>query len=399
MEDHRIIILFNKIQQKAATAEEQQEFDELLQDKLAEQALKTYWDQQWREVLAEDKSSWQIPKEQEILNRILSHRNSKSKKSLNYRFMAAAASILIVMAAGLFFLNQERTASPKQSKIVNIVPGRNTATLTLANGKKIKLSDAANGELANEAGVKITKSEDGEITYEIVGGNPDNDSGSGSDNWNTLSTTNGETYRVRLPDHSEIWLNAASSIKYPVNFAKQATRKVELTGEAYFEVAKDKSRPFIVHTKDQVVHVLGTHFNVNAYENEHYIKTTLVEGSVRVQRVNTGKSTIETEPQILKPGEQSLLSEQGIKVRQADIEESVAWKMGFFKFRDENIQSIMRKVSRWYNVEVVYVGEIPTSGIEGSVSRYDDINQLLDLLESTGLVKFKIRNNKIIVSK
>jgi len=393
MEPNRIIFLYDKIKQKTASEDEQQEFDLLLQEEWAEQVLKMHWDQQWDEVLAEDKSVLQIRNEQEILANILSHSLLRPKKSLTYKYIFAAACSLIILAAGLFYFNQKFSLPQHQVTVLHrIVPGKNSATLTLANGKQIVLSDAANGELAKEAGVKISKSADGQIIYEIIG------TSANSDQVNVLSTANGETYRIRLPDQSEVWLNAASTIKYPVSFQKYATRKVELLGEAYFEIAKDKKHPFVVESKGQRVEVLGTHFNVSAYPNENHVKTTLIEGRVNVQSVSlTG--TLGTEQAILKPGEQSVLSNQGLDVRKADLEEAIAWKMGFFKFQDENIESIMRKVARWYDVEVIYKGDIPQSGLEGTLSRYKDITQLLDMLQSTGLVKFSISKNKIIVSK
>ncbi|SDK59363.1 FecR family protein [Pedobacter sp. ok626] len=399
MEPNRIIFLYHKIKQKTASEDEQQEFDQLLQDEDAEQELKMHWDQLWTDTMAEDKSALQIRNEQEILQDILSHKGGMrtiqlNKKTVGYKYLVAAACILIVMGSALFFFNHKTSVSSNQPTVAHaIAPGKNRATLTLANGKKIVLSDVANGELAKEAGVKISKSADGQIVYEIIG------TANNSNQLNTLSTSNGETYRIRLPDQSEVWLNAASTIKYPVSFAKHATRKIELTGEAYFEISRDKKHPFIVESKGQRIEVLGTHFNVNAYANENNVKTTLIEGCVKVQIFNSDRKALGGEQAILKPGEQSLLSADGLNVRQADVEEAIAWKMGFFKFRDENIQSIMRKVSRWYDVEVIYKGEIPQSGLEGTVSRYQDITQLLDMLQSTGLVKFSIIKNKIIVSK
>lgn len=397
MEPTRIIFLYDKIKRKLASEDEQLEFDQLLQDKQAEEELKIHWDQLWTDAMAEDKSALQIKNEPEILQGILSHeRRVRSmpvnKKSVGYKYLVAAACILMVIASALFFFNH-KTVLSTNTIVHAIIPGKNSATLTLANGKKIVLSDVANGELAKEAGVKISKSADGQIVYEIIG------TAKNSNQLNTLSTSNGETYRIRLPDQSEVWLNAASTIKYPVSFAKHATRKIELTGEAYFEIARDKKHPFIVESKEQRIEVLGTHFNVNAYANENNVKTTLIEGSVKVQRLNSNGKTLGAEQAILKPGEQSFLSTDELNIRQADVEEAIAWKMGFFKFRDENIQSIMRKVSRWYDVEVIYKGEIPQSGLEGTVSRYQDITQLLDMLQSTGLVKFSIIKNKIIVSK
>ncbi|MNL25661.1 fec operon regulator FecR [compost metagenome] len=232
----------------------------------------------------------------------------------------------------------------------------------------------------------ISKTDDGQLVYDII------DNGVESSRINTLSTSNGETYKVRLPDHSEVWLNAASTLKFPASFSSSKIRKVELIGEGYFEIAKDKSKPFIVKTAQQEVEVLGTHFNINSYLEEASVKTTLIEGRIKI----SGKSS----SRILRPGQQSTFSGKGdILLTDADVDAAIAWKNNQFMFDSENIQVIMRMIARWYNVDIEYVGEISDEKFGGGVSRFDDVSKVLKSLESTNKVHFKIEGKKILVSK
>lgn len=299
---------------------------------------------------------------------------------------AIAASIVLVLGAGLFYYTQ-KSGKDNVTAIAytnDVAPGKHSATLTLSNGKKIVLHDASNGELAVQSGVSISKTADGQVIYKIK-----NNKASGQPDYNTLSTTNGEQYQVVLPDGTRVWLNAATTLKFPLTFAGLPQRKVQLTGEAYFEVSKDKHKPFIVHSDQQDVEVLGTHFNVNTYADEPFVKTTLLEGSVKV---NSGS--------ILKPGEQSALDKTGhVKIAKVDLDEAIAWKKGYFEFNDENVYQIMRKVARWYNVDVVYEGDIPMDTMEGTMSRFQNVSKILGIMQSTGLVKFRIEGKRIYVSK
>lgn len=327
---------------------------------------------------------------------IIAQVNSRSGKSRSARLwvkIAAAASVVVVIGAGLvFYLGHDNKQAKQQTVGIrqseDISPGKNTATLTLSDGRKVILSEANNGQLAEQAGVKISKTSDGQIRYDILPGY-----GNTSNKLviNTLSTANGETYRVILPDGTKVWLNAASSLKYPASFASLKERKVELAGEAYFEVHKDKTRPFIVDNGHQQVEVLGTHFNVNSYTDEPYTKTTLLEGTVRVS-ANTTQAT-------LKPGQQSRLNKEQhtLSVAQADLEEAMAWKNGYFMFTNENIGSVMKKLARWYDVEVVYERDVSTKAVWGTISRFRNVSQVLKMLEMTGVVKFKIEGRRIIV--
>lgn len=321
--------------------------------------------------------------------------HTANKNTNPWRKIAVAASLLITLGAGFWFYNStEPIADLKTTAIAknDVEPGKNSATLTLSNGKKIKLTDAINGKLAEETGVKITKTADGQILYDTQAGTSDHDSKSDGLT-NTLSTANGESYKVRLPDGSLVVLNAASSLTYTTNLNKLNVRSVTLNGEAYFEIAKDKKRPFVVKTATQEVEVLGTHFNVNSYNNEPLVKTTLIEGSVKVSPKNQDEKGI-----ILNPGQQAALSATGsLLVSKVDTEEVLAWKNGYFLFNDEEIESILKKVARWYNVEVKYESAVSNERFNAMISRDKSLSQVLKMLEKTDVVKFKIVGRRIIV--
>jgi len=303
--------------------------------------------------------------------------------------LLAAAVVLILLSVGLLFLRNRNNAS-NQMITAQIVPGSDKATLTLSNGKKVVLNGAAQQQLLTEAGLSITKTSDGQLIYTAV-----QDERATDDNrYNALETSNGQQYQVVLPDGSHVWLNAASSLRYPVAFGKKG-RLVELSGEGYFEVVHDKNRPFRVKTTDQQVEVLGTHFNINAYPDDKLSKTTLLEGSVRV----SAPALKDRGVLILNPGQESILVGNTLMAQQANTEAAVAWRNGDFMFEGENIRSIMKKVSRWYNVEVIFEGEVPESRFGGTVSRFSSVSQVLRKLELTGKVHFKIEERRIIVTK
>jgi len=299
--------------------------------------------------------------------------------------IAIAAAVACIVIGAYFFRSNFTKIDNVNSTLVaaDIAPGKNGATLTLANGTKIFINDALAGNIANQSGVTISKTKDGQIIYEVT------DQGTDKIEYNTLTTTRGEQTQVRLPDGSLVYLNAASSLRYPTSFAKSAKRTVGLTGEGYFEIAKDKAHPFVVETDKQHITVLGTHFNVKAY-NDEPLKTTLVEGSVQV---NNEQST-----KILKPGQQAVLTKAGkFEIGEADQVLELAWKNNEFMFESESIQNVMKMVERWYNVEVIYQGEITKEKFGGGVSRFDKVSVVLALLERTGAVKFKIADRKIYV--
>ncbi|QIH35959.1 FecR family protein [Sphingobacterium sp. DR205] len=322
-----------------------------------------------------------------LTKKLIQDETSKVSSIKKYwKALAAASIILAVFAAGMLYYNNfstDRTLSAiSNNNEVN--PGKIGATLTLANGERIKLSDAANGQISEDAGVRISKSANGQLEYEVE------ENKHVSSGYNVLSTAKGETYKVLLPDGTQVWLNAASSIRYPTNFSSHSTRKVLLEGEAYFEVASDTSRPFIVKTNMQETKVLGTHFNINSYSDEPNVLTTLLKGSISVYGDNKVK--------ILKPGQQANLSKSGnLQVRRVDTEPIISWTKNEFMFDGDNIDAVMRKIARWYNVEIVYQGVRTTDKFNGTVSRFSEVHEVLQLLEKTGTVKFRVDGKTIYI--
>lgn len=307
---------------------------------------------------------------------------------------AVAAAILVIVSAGFFFYNRESTlSSPKTYQIASaILPGSNKAILTLANGSKIALDGSKNGKIAEQFGTSIQKTNNGQLIY-----NSKHQDTEGQLAYNTVEIPKGGQYQLILQDGTKVWLNAASSLRYPLAFPVNE-RRVELTGEAYFEVAKNKAKPFKVFTKRQKVEVLGTHFNVNAYPDEATTKTTLLEGSVSVSSLQSNAKII------IKPGEQSSLEGDAggttINSEEIDTDEAVAWKNGYFMFENEPLESILRKISRWYDVDIEYQeGDLTHKLFSGTLSRYSDVSKVLKKLELTQSVHFSINGRRIMVMK
>ncbi|MGX5820898.1 FecR family protein [Chitinophaga lutea] len=292
--------------------------------------------------------------------------------------VAAAAAIVALIAGGWWGLQQRRAApAPTIANTAGetIVPGSNKATLQLGSGPTISLTDAANGKLADH----VAKKADGELVYQ-PGGEP-------SGTMHTLSTPRGGQYRLDLPDGSRVWLNAASSLRFPPSFDGEAERRVELNGEAYFEIAADARRPFRVVSAGQTLEVLGTHFNINAYGDEPAITTTLLSGSVKVNGA------------LLKPGQRSVLQDGQINIQPADTELATAWKNGEFRFNGQDFQSVMRMISRWYDVDIEYEEMPRPMHIAGVVSRSRNIREVLRMIEVMGDVKFNIEGKRITVTR
>ncbi|EDM34758.1 putative anti-sigma factor [Pedobacter sp. BAL39] len=327
---------------------------------------------------------------EKIRSEISAERIQRGSKS---RYWLAAASILIFLAASTSFwlyvidnkTGQHQIAQSKSTQN-SIPPGRNRAILTLANGKKLDLDDTQTGMISREGASTVRKTADGKLTYGNSMDAPDQNAVI----YNSIETPRGGQYQLTLADGTVVWLNAGSTLKYPTAFSGRE-RNVELTGEAYFQVAKNKDRPFSVAVNGMKVEVLGTHFNIMAYENENTVQTTLLEGSVKLTKDGHSK--------MLLPNQQGVLSTgaSNFQVRNVNTENVVAWKNGFFKFDDENIETIMRKVARWYDVEIVYKGNLKRQNFGGTVPMFKDISQLLTTLELTGTVHFKIDGRRITV--
>jgi transmembrane sensor len=305
------------------------------------------------------------------------------------RKIAVAASVIGLFLLSTFLLYIRNTsketlnAEVKEQRFKNdVLPGGDKATLTLADGSTVVLDEAQNGMLAQQGRSKVIKV-GGKLMYDPTNKN------SKEVVYNTISTPNGGQYQLELPDGSLVWLNATSSIHFPTSFVGKE-RHVEITGEAYFEVAKNRDMPFVVAVNGAEVQVLGTHFNVNAYSDEDNVKTTLLEGSVKiVQGANIN---------MLKPGQQSQLTTDGLikVVSNVDVDGVVAWKNGMFDFENAGIETVMRQLSRWYDVEIEYNGKTDDLFI-AEMRRNIKLSDALKALELTGKVKFEIQGKKIIV--
>lgn len=304
------------------------------------------------------------------------------------KFTVAATIIMCVGLAFYFYPESGNNPAPQHVKIAPIIAGGSKAFLTLSNGKKIALTEAGNGKLAEQSGIRISKTAAGTLLYQIVA---QKDQHNSRPDYNTIETPKGGEYQLILPDGSKVWLNAASVLTFPANFFGLKERKVELNGEAYFEIAKNKNAPFVVKSARQEVKVLGTHFNISAYASEQSTTTTLLEGSVKI--LNPEK----TANIILKPGQGATMNSGKIKVYETDTEEAIAWKNGLFIFNEENIRSIMKKISRWYDVEVVFKGDMDQIYFVGNYSRSKNLENLLKNIELTGKVYFKIEGRRIEV--
>lgn len=386
----QIVILFQKLAKGEATAEEVELYYQLVQDPALETKIKALMLGELSDaVIVEEASQERIDRVYLSLKQaVLVDKGTKVPVLAKIwpRIAIAATIAVMVFGAGLFYYNINKNKQTDQITYKNdVVPGRNGATLTLASGKKIRLADAVNGKLAEEAGVRITKSENGQLIYEIKG------SDSGPNQINTLSTAKGETYKVLLPDGSLIYLNAASSLTYAASLIEHGKRVVRLRGEGYFEISKDTAHPFVVETDKQQVEVLGTHFNINAYEDEPAISTTLLEGSVNVSANNRS--------QVLKPGEQSLNMNNRIRVRSVNAESFIDWKNGDFYLNNLDFRTAMRKIARWYDLEVIYDDSVQEDiQSTGYISRSSKLSSILRLIEKSGQVHFKIEGKKLYVS-
>jgi len=307
---------------------------------------------------------------------------------MNWKHVIAIAAVVTFVLSGIWFFKAMMVTDKAKSVAygADIAPGRVGATLTLANGKKIRLSDAKNGELAKEAGITIHKSANGQLVYEIA-----SEKGSAG-HVNTLSTSKGETYKLRLPDGTQIWLNAASNLTYTTNLVRNGKRIVQLDGEAYFEVSKDKKHPFMVESNGQSVEVVGTHFNVNAYKDEPQIATTLLEGAVKVR--------VKEKVQLIHPGQQVVNDGKRLYVNKVNPEDITDWKEGDFFLNHVDFKTAMRKIARWYNVEIIYDVAVPDDLESGGwMSRRNNLSTVLKAIEGTGLARFRLEGKKVHVYK
>lgn len=320
----------------------------------------------------------------------LANRHAKNPWKFNLMSIKPflAAAILLMVLGGMIYVYQMRDRSSSETYmetvLQDVTPGGNRATLTLSDGSTVDLKAMEAGKGIQGQGLHITKIADGVLTYQ------EENSKDEEVQYHTIRTPRGGQYQVVLPDSTVVWLNAASSLRYPTRFTDKS-REVQLSGEAYFEVSKLTSKgkrvPFIVKTQGQEVQVLGTHFNIKAYQEEEETTTTLLEGKVKV--VGYAGYQQETQSHILQVGQASHWKNGQYNIEAVDVERAIAWKNNEFIFSGENIKTIMNNIARWYDVQVVFQGDLSGVNFEGSVSRYEDIVEVLRKLELTGTVHFQ----------
>lgn len=325
-----------------------------------------------------------LVEQQELVKGEKRENGKKLNRQQFIRFAVAATVLISCFTAYLFQRHVKQPDHLVYSNPQQISPGGNKAILTLNNGQKIMLDSAVRGNVAQQGYTVITKTGNGLISYLKGGSGTKRDAAPLA--MNTITTPRGGEYQVTLPDGTHVWLNSESSIRFPVAFnGKQ--RKVETTGEVYFEVIKNKDLPFLVETKGQIITVLGTHFNVMAYPDEPHLVTTLLEGSIKIMKGS--------ESRVLVPGEQAQIDEH-IEVAAADVEDAVAWKNGITSFTDADIKSIMRRISRWYNVDVIYKGSISDRKFTGAISRSSNLSGLVKIL-ALNRIRLAVEGNKLIL--
>lgn len=398
----RVEILIRLYFDKTINEVEQQELSHWVTGHADDEKLIQLLEQQWYEHRTMDTLS--ADESERIITAILKPSSSKqiipsgdnvipiNSKVIWLKRLAIAASLLIIFSIGYFKL-KPATIEPVSNNTVNvpankndITPGGQKAILTLSDGSQIILDSASNGLLSQQGGTKVIKLANGQLKYAA------NTLSSTDIVYNTMSTPAGGQYQLTLPDRSKVWLNASSSIHYPTAFLEKE-RRVTITGEAYFEIAKNANKPFIVKIYNGAeVKVLGTHFNVKSYADEDEIQTTLLEGSINIY--NGIKNNL------LVPGNQAKIDKSGIiKVQaDADLDEAVAWKNGNFQFNSADVNSVLRQAARWYNIEVVYLGKPSTENrFTGKIPMSVNLSRLLKWLEYSD-VHFKLNGKKLIVT-
>lgn len=356
-------------------------------------------DNEWQRMNENDRNSFLASLHQKILStinqsgaQVYTIGTNIKKRRMIWRMVAAASVIAIVSTLIYITVNRSQgTGSPVAEILTDIkAPESSRAVITLANGKRIYLDSADTGTLVTQQNMHVIKNEKGEVVYQRSDNTPQREIA-----YNSLFNPRGSrVITLALSDGTKVWLNSESSLRYPAAFTGR-TREVEITGEAYFEVAHDAAKPFYVKKGDVNVRVLGTHFNVNAYEDEESLKVTLLEGSVSVQHT-TGNNK---QSLIMKPGQQTSVSNGRLAVINGlDLDEVMAWKEGQFIYTNADIPTIMRQIARWYDVEVVYQDRIADK-YTVNVSRDVPVSKLFHFIETSGGVRFKIEGKKVIVKK
>jgi len=319
------------------------------------------------------------------------HYDSKIYRLRSWTKTAVAASVILVLIfGGYYFAHRQHPKQMAEIQLKDVAPGGNKAILTLANGQTIVLDSVPSGQLASQGNIKITKIDSGLLAYAKVSSSKSSRI-SATSQYNTLSTPRGGQYRLILPDGTKVWLNASSSIRYPTAFTGKE-RRVAITGEVYMEVARDAVHPFIVSTRYSDITVLGTHFNIMAYEDEPAVNTTLLEGSVKVSLPGKQAATV------IKRGEQASVGNgsDAIEVKKVNAVSVAAWIYGLLSLKDCSVREFMDQLSRWYDVDIEYAGTVPQQRFGGMINRNAPLSDVLSALNEGG-IRTKLEGKKIVV--
>lgn len=400
LDNKRLQFLIKSLIDNEITKEQLEELSAMLKMPANDGVVFSEMEEVWNKI-SEDKSNEissedlysTITSDSRFLNTSLQENFIRPKNRFGLLSYAAVIFLICSIGVGVYFyktslkgFRNDKVAVSNKSidKVIN----SNKAILTLSDGRQIILDQASQGELAEDSQAVISKTEDGQIVYNLSALKEKDHNGDLI--YNTITTPNGGNYQILLQDGTKVWLNAMSSLKFPTVFSSKE-RVVELTGEGYFEVAGNAAKPFFVKAGGSKIQVIGTHFNVAAYNDDYAIKTSLLEGIVKVHS-NSASVT-------LKPGQQAIQenSSSFINVRNANMDDVMAWKNGYFIFRDEPIEQIMKKISRWYDIDVKYEGDMSGKEFGGKYLKNNTLSELLKSLELTGTVKFNVEGRRVTV--
>ncbi|NML38164.1 DUF4974 domain-containing protein [Chitinophaga sp. G-6-1-13] len=393
MQEDRLNYLFHRAIDGRITPAERQELHELLADPGARERYDELF-AQLPDLTAAQENMFSASEAAALLSRIAhsSGMQETGKKKPVFRLKpvligaAASLALLLSVISYRFFIPSRHTGEKATLAAAGPIHKHAGVTLVLADGRQVTLDTTASGRVIDQQGTQAVNSEKGTLTYIAQ-----STTGGATTTYNTLSTPRGKHFKVVLPDGTRVWLNASSSLRYPTLF-NNAQRKVELDGEAYFEVAKDANRPFLVATSQQAVRVLGTSFNVKAYTDEPYTNTSLVEGSISIEPENGGKAAV------LAPGEQATLENSLLRVKKTDPQEGIAWMSDLFYFSNTELSVVLHQLQRWYDVEVDF-SSLPAGRLYGQLPRSTPLPQLLSAIEKTSNIKFKLNNDRLSVDK
>jgi ferric-dicitrate binding protein FerR (iron transport regulator) len=380
MQEERFNILLEQYVTDMMNKEDRKEFLSLLKNPHYQSRLEKVMEKEWNHGEYEEPQNEQIGQliEQNVMGEIRKAKVVPIKQGSGtwMRKMVAVAAVLILIAGAYYLISgnsskKDNTIASVKKAAIDVKQAGNNAVLTLGDGQDVILDKSTNGTITRQGGIRLDKTRDGMLWYVPEGE-------AGEVVFNTVSTPNGGEYHVRLSDGTNVWLNAVSSLRFPAAFAGNE-RMVQVTGEAYFEVAHNAKKPFRVEVKGMQVQVLGTHFNINSYHDEGLSKTTLVQGKIKI----TGGNASAT----LLPGQQALLTAANALsvVKHADVEEALAWKNGYFKFNETEVETAMKQIGRWYNLEVVYVGSTPNGHCTGKIGRNLSALNLAKVLNGIGI--------------